>query len=122
MTRKALSALSIDELVAAFIDVALAMEKADKEWRTARYNKLFGDKLAIQNELKARPGDQRTALLALYAYPNMEVRYQAAQATSSVAQAAARQALERIRQSDWPQAGPAGMALRAWDEGIWKPD
>jgi hypothetical protein len=115
MTRKALSALSIDELVAAFIDVALAMEKADKEWRTARYNKLFGDKLAIQNELKARPGDQRTALLALYAYPNMEVRYQAAQATSSVAQAAA-------RQSDWPQAGPAGMALRAWDEGIWKPD
>ena len=47
----------------------------------------------VANELKARDGDQRTALMTLYDYPNMQVRLKAAIHTLAVAPTAARQQL-----------------------------
>lgn len=117
-----LSSTKVDALVATFADVALRMEQADIDGRLALYKKLYQQKVAIQTELRARPGDQRIALLALYDHPSMEVRFLAAQATRSVAPVEARRALERISASSWPQAGSAGMSLHAWDSGVWEPD
>jgi hypothetical protein len=113
---------SVEDLVNRFVDLSLKMERAEKTNRIARRNLIFNDQLLVEKELKSRAGDQRGALLALYGYPNMHVRLRAAKATVSVAPQAARQALERISESQWPEAGSAGMALWAWDEGIWKPD
>jgi hypothetical protein len=117
-----LESLRTAELVKVFADLAVEMEKANIEARTARYKALFEQQMRVERELKGRDGDQRKALLVLYDYPNMEVRFLAAQATRSVAPVEARRALRRIHQSKWPQSGPAGMSLWAWDEGIWTPD
>jgi len=60
--------------------------------------------------------------MALYTYPNMQVRVKAAKATLAVAPAAAREQLEKIAASDWqPQAGEAGMSLWNLDRGVFKP-
>jgi hypothetical protein len=77
----------------------------------------------IQNELRARSGDQRRALMALYRYPNMQVRVQAARATLAVAPQAARQMVEEIAASNWPpQCFHANMCLWALGEGIFVPE
>lgn len=76
----------------------------------------------VENLLKAMPGDKRSALLPLLEHPNLEVRLRAAKATLAVAPEAARAALVALtRIQHTPQAGDAGMCLRALDEGIFKP-
>lgn len=117
-----LGAASVDQLVDAFADVARRMDEASIEGRMSRYRTLYAEKRSIETELRSRHGDQRRALLGLYDDPSMEVRLLAAKATRFIAPVEARHALERIRNSQWPQKLDAGMALRAWDEGIWQPD
>ena len=74
------------------------------------------------HELKARDSDQRTALMTLYDYPNMQVRLKAAIHALAVAPTAAQQQLEAIAETHWmPQAGDAGMPLSNLDRGIFKP-
>ena len=85
-------------------------------------NRLFDKIEAIEQELKARPGDQRRALIPLYNHPNMQVRVKAAKATLAVAPEAARGTLEAISAANWPpQSLDAGMCLWALDRGIFKP-
>jgi hypothetical protein len=77
----------------------------------------------IVKELKARPGDQRRALLPLFEHPNMQVRLKAAKATLAIAPKEARQMLESIAASTWqPQAGDAGMSLENLDCGVYVPE
>lgn len=77
---------------------------------------------AVEQELQARPGDQRRALLALYTHSNAQVRLQAAGATLAVAPAVARDLIETIASSrEFPQAGDAGMTLWNLDRGVFKP-
>jgi hypothetical protein len=77
---------------------------------------------AAESELKSRPDDQRTAVMALYGYPNMQVRLNAAKATLAVAPEAARQVVETIAASTWaPQCYDAGMCLWMLDEGRFVP-
>jgi hypothetical protein len=77
---------------------------------------------AVEGELKARTGDQRRALLVLYDHPNAQVRLKAAKATLAVAPQAARRMLQIIRESkEYPQAGDAGMTIRAIESGIFRP-
>ncbi len=74
------------------------------------------------NELKARPGDARHALVSLYQHPNLQVVLNAAKATLAVAPDAARRMIEAIAESKaYPQAGDAGMCLDNLDRGIFKP-
>ena len=87
--------------------------------RTTRRNikRLFRKLMDIEGELKSRPGDQRTAVMALYGYPDMQVRLNAAKATLAVAPEAARQVVGAIAASTWaPQCYDARMCLWKIDE------
>jgi hypothetical protein len=108
--------------VALFAKVTVDQDEALLGNRIARFNRLFGVMTEIAEELKSRDGDQRTALLSLFEYPNMQVRLQTAKLTLAVAPVKAREQLEAIASSKWfPQAGDAGMCLDFLDDGTFKP-
>lgn len=114
--------MSVDRLVERFADLCLDQDRALLYSDAGKFNKLFRQMVAVRNELKKRPGDQRRALLALYNHENAQVRLQAAKETLILAPEAARRLIETIANSrKYPQAGDAGMSLFALDEGIFKP-
>ena len=88
----------------------------------ASFNRRFDRILAIENELKSRPGDQRRILMTLFDHPNMQVRLTAARANLAVDYIAARRELQAIVDAQWfPQAGDAGMTLWNIDRGFYRP-
>jgi hypothetical protein len=118
MKRSSLSDLSIENLVQQFAEIGVAQYKALDADDMPKYNRLFRKLMDIEGELKSRPGDQRTAVVALYGYPNMQVRLNAAKATLAVAPESARQVVETIAASTWaPQCYDARMCLWMIDEG-----
>ncbi|NEW92991.1 DUF2019 domain-containing protein [Rhodopseudomonas sp. BR0M22] len=122
MSKLDLYRMTTQDLVALFAKVTVEQDDALLGNQIARFNRLFGVMAEIADELKARDGDQRTALLSLFEYPNMQVRLQAAKLTLAVAPVKAREQLEAIVSSKWfPQAGDAGMCLDFLDDGTFKP-
>ncbi|MFZ5735891.1 MAG: DUF2019 domain-containing protein [Pseudomonadota bacterium] len=122
MRKQDLNEMAAPELVALFAKIVVGQDEALLGNQIARFNRLFGVMTEIADELKSRDGDQRTALLSLFEYPNMQVRLQAAKLTLAVAPVEARQQLEAIASSKWfPQAGDAGMCLSFLDDGTFKP-
>lgn len=114
--------MATPELVALFAKIVVGQDEALLGNQIARFNRLFGAMTEIADELKSRDGDQRSALLSLFEYPNMQVRLQAAKLTLAVAPVQAREQLEAIASSKWfPQAGDAGMCLSFLDDGTFKP-
>lgn len=122
MKRTNLEEMTVDQLVDRFAMLGVAQDRALLYSEIAKFNILFRQMVAVRDELKRRPGDQRRALLALYEHENAQVRLQAANVTVAVAPEAARTLIENIANSrKFPQAGDAGMALDALDRGIFKP-
>ncbi|MGD9924131.1 MAG: DUF2019 domain-containing protein [Pseudorhodoplanes sp.] len=122
MKRIKLSDMTTEQLVRLFADLAVQQDAALLYRAQREVNKIFWKLEEIKSELKSRPGDQRAALLSLYDHKNMQVRLKAAKATLAIAPQAARAQLEEIQSSGWqPQAGDAGMSLRALDDGVYKP-
>ena len=122
MKQGELQKMSLEQLVERFEAIALAQDKAILMDEIAKFNRLFGQLGEVESELKSRDGDQRSTLLALYDHPNAQVRLTAAKATLAVAAKEARAQLQKLREShEFPQAGDAGMTIRALDEGIFKP-
>lgn len=122
MKRPDLTSLSIDDLVKRFAQIGVEQDDALLKDEFATFNRLYKEKDSILVELKARSGDQRRALMALYRHENMQVRLNSAKATLAVAPAEARKMLERIADSHlYPQAGDAGMSLWNLDRGVFKP-
>lgn len=120
--RANLKDMSVDELVERFTSITLDQDKALRTSSHAKYNRLFDEMEAVKQELRARHGDQRRALLRLYDHPNAQVRLKAVKATLAVAPDLARHMLETIAESrEYPQAGDAGMTIDALDRGIFKP-
>src|SRR5947199_6560858 len=97
---RSLKSVSTDELVDKFTTFALEQDEAMLCGEQANVNKLFWKLAAITDELKSRPGDQRTALLRLYDHSNAQVRVKAIKATLAVAPQAARRALETLASSN----------------------
>jgi hypothetical protein len=117
MKRSSLSDLSIESLVEQYAEIDVAQYKALDADDTPKYKRLFRKLMDIEGELKSRPGDQRTAVMALYGYPNMQVRLNAAKATLAVAPEAARQVVETIAASTRaPQCYDARMCLWKIDQ------
>jgi hypothetical protein len=117
-----LKAMSVDHLVERFTELSLGQDEALLMDEIAKFNRLYGLREAVEQELKAREGDQRKALLALYGHRSMQVRLNAAKSTLAVAPEAARRELRAIADTrEYPQAADAGMCLRNLDEGIFKP-
>jgi hypothetical protein len=122
MNKSKLEKMSVDQLVNEFVALAVQQNDASLGGEISKVNRLYDRLTAIKDELKARDGDQRTALMSLYDSPNLHVRLKAAMSTLAVAPAAARQQLEEIEASQvQPQAGEAGMSLWNLDRGVFKP-
>lgn len=122
MKRIKLGEMTIEQLVERFTAIALDQDQALLAHEYEKFNRLFDEMEAIENELKARQGDQRRALLSLYGHPNTQVRLKAAEATLAVAPESARRMLQSIVDSrEFPQAGDAGMMLRNLDREVFKP-
>jgi hypothetical protein len=122
LKKNSLAAMSTDELVQRFAEIGVAQDEALLGFRFKEFNRLFRKMADVSQELKRRDGDQRRALLALFSYPNIQVRLKAAKHTLAVAPLAARRQIEEIAASQWfPQAGEAGMSLDLLDDGTFKP-
>lgn len=113
---------TVPDLVALFIALGLDQYQARLRNEQKRLNRATLEMFDVCEELKARAGDQRSALLSLYSHPNLQVRLMAAKLTLAVAPAAAKQLLQEIADSkEYPQAGDAGMSLWALKQGIFRP-
>ena len=123
MTKGAeLKNLTVEQLVVAFTDSAIKQSEAELYNRISKLNRLIHDSFAIEDELKSRDGDQRSALVPLLQHPNPQVRYMAAEFTLAVAPAAARQALQSLSDKNiYPQAANARGTLRSLAKGRRKP-
>lgn len=122
MRKAALDGLSTAQLIERFIAVSLEQDEAELLGDTYKMKPLYRAMVALEEELKARAGDQRRALLQLYDHPNTQVRLNAAMATLAVSPHAARKALDEIWTSKWfPQAAVAGMMIKALDDGTYRP-
>jgi hypothetical protein len=117
-----LSDLTLSELVARFVEIGVAQGSALSGFNTGRFNRLFEQMLAVEQELRRRSPDQRTALVGLLDHSNLQVRLNAAKARLTVAPTQARAALESIRKTGWmPQAADAAGCLRNLETGFFKP-
>lgn len=123
MKRSDVYAATVADLVSRFADVCVMQNRALVDDDIARFNHLYDQMAAIRDELKRRPGDQRSALRVLFDHRDLQVRLQAARAAFPVAPIEARRVVQAIADSrQYPQAGDAGMCLWALDEGIFVPD
>lgn len=122
MKRSKVSDMTVDQLIQRFTAIALDQDKALLRREYARFNRLFDDMEAVEEELKMRDGDQRRLLLRLYDHPNAQVRVKAVKATLAVAPEPALRKLKAIAESrEYPQAGETGMSLLNLERGIFKP-
>lgn len=110
--------MTVAELVEQFTDLCLQQFAAELRGEHAKENALIRRSFAVADELKARDGDQRRALVPLLSHPNPQVRLMAAEFTLSIAPSAARQVLQNIwNRKEFPQAAQAMGTLRALDRG-----
>ena len=113
---------SVPQLVARFVDIAMAQHDASNKYETAKYNRLYDQMEQIELELKSRDGDQRSALLPLLEASDIHVRLKAALALLAVAPEPARQTLENIRDfALMPHSTDAILMLSALDKGTYVP-
>jgi hypothetical protein len=96
MKTSILNGMTVPQLVERFTALALGQFKAELHGETGKYNRLFRELAAIEQELKARTGDQRIALVPLFEHPNAQVRLMAAEFTLAVAKASACRTLQEI--------------------------
>lgn len=112
MTRFNVKTMTVNELVGRFVAIALDQDQALSNDEIATFNKLYSQMDTVRNELKSRPGDQRSALLPLYTHPNVQVRLKAALSTMEVAPEAAREVFQKIADTRrYPQAADALAAI-----------
>ena len=122
MMRIKLQSMTVDQLVERFVAIALEQDEAELMGDTHKFSPLFWQMEAVEEELKARPGDQRRVLLSLYDHSNAQVRVKAAKAALALAPQAARRTLQIVADSHCgSQSLEAGMSLVNLDRGIFKP-
>src|SRR5882757_5288587 len=108
MMSPTLESMTVNQLVDRFVAICLAQDQALLEEEYEQFTRLFERMEVVKLELKARPDDQRKALLSLYDHPNAQVRVKAAKATLAIAPQEARRALERLSKSqEYPQSAEA---------------
>jgi hypothetical protein len=114
--------LTTQQLVDQFVTIALEQDEAQFEGRNPKFNRLFWQMQAVEEELKSRDGDERRTLLSLYEHPSPQVRLKTAFATLAVAPDRARRALRGLIDADeYPQAMSAREMLTSLDEGRFRP-
>lgn len=123
MKRDRLVGMTVDQLVERFVAIALDQNRAMLNDDHAKYNRLYREMDAVREELKGRAGDQRRALIPLYAHPNAQVRLKSAITTLALAPQAARRTLQAISdREEYPQAADARGMMSALDDGTFVPN
>ena len=118
MRRIRLQDMTLDQLVARFVEIALAEYDAMERIENAKFNRLFDQMADLMAEFLIRPIEQRRALMALYEHPNPQVRYLAAFITKDFAPQAARRVCEiRSERDEYPTAVNARWLIRNLDQG-----
>jgi hypothetical protein len=113
-----LKKMTVPQLVERFIAFALGQSEAELHGEIAKFNRLYDEIAEIKEELKSRPGDQRSSLVPLFTHRNPQVRLKAAQSALPVAPVAARRTLQEISdRNEYPQAAYARQTLMALDRG-----
>lgn len=111
------------QLVDRFVTIALEQDEALLNDQIPKFNRLYDQMKDVIEELKSRPGDQRSILLPLYNHPNIQVRLKAARTTIDVAPEAARDVFQKIVDSRrYPQAADALAAIWRLDGKPIMPD
>jgi hypothetical protein len=114
--------MPVVELVNQFTEITLRQYDAALFGNITKYNSLVDQMLAVADELKSRPGDQRSALVPLLVHPNRQVRLMAAEFTLALAPVASRQTLQELSDAKvYPQSAYAMGTLRALQRGDRKP-
>jgi hypothetical protein len=114
--------MPVVELVDQFTEITLRQYDAALFGNITKYNSLVDQMLAVADELKSRPGDQRSALVPLLVHPNRQVRLMAAEFTLALAPVASRQTLQELSDAKvYPQSAYAMGTLRALQRGDRKP-
>ena len=123
MSGIALQGASVERLVQMFVNVAVAQAAAIDEDDHRRYNRLVDDHLAIEKELRSRPGDQRRALRPLLDDIRPQVRMNAALATLAVLPTEAGETLRLIHaRREYPQAADALGVIESIERGTYVPE
>src|SRR6185312_11078747 len=104
MKTSILNGMTVPQLVERFAALALGQFTAELHGETEKYNRLFRELVATEQELKGRTGDQRVALVSLFEHPNAQVRLMAAELTLTVARASACRTQEIWDKNEFPQA------------------
>jgi len=122
VTTAILKNMSVVDLVGRFADIAVRQYEAALIGKVAVYNALIDQMLAVTDELRSRPEDQRSALVPLLVHPNRQVRLMAAEFTLTLAPTASRQTLQELSDAKiYPQSAYAMGTLRALERGDRKP-
>lgn len=122
MSPQLLKDMPVVELVNQFTEITLRQYDAALFGNITKYNSLVDQMLAVADELKSRPGDQRSALVPLLVHPNRQVRLMAAEFTLALAPVASRQTLQELSDAKvYPQSAYAMGTLRALQRGDRKP-
>ncbi|MCO5129852.1 MAG: DUF2019 domain-containing protein [Xanthobacteraceae bacterium] len=112
----------MEDLVRRFHDIALAQDRASRNFETGRYNRLYKQMVEVRDALKSRSGDQRRALRPFLESNNPQVRLKAAITLLAIYPELARRTLEHIRDEGAdPQRLDAGMLLSSLDDGSFVP-
>ncbi|MCQ8783342.1 DUF2019 domain-containing protein [Mangrovibrevibacter kandeliae] len=122
MTTQPLISLTLQELVAEFVEVSLQQERAERLLEQSKINRAVRRRFEIRDELKCRDGDQRRMLRDLYDHPSSQVQLNAASSTLFHFPEEARQKIEYL--SRWEVglvALEARTLLSALDKRGWVP-
>ncbi|MCW2498266.1 DUF2019 domain-containing protein [Jatrophihabitans sp.] len=123
MNAAPLSSQTTAELVEKFRALGEAKGEATLEGRIARYNRLYWQLDAVEEELKGRNGDQRRELARFYTHPAPQLRLDAAYATLAIFPEQAQAVLQRIvDRGEFPQAANALHTLMNIKEGTRIPE
>jgi len=118
MTKKSFEQMTIQELIAAYEQIVLEQDQSFRFEKNTKFNKEFKIRVAIVEQLRSRPGDQREALAPLLDRREPWMRICVAEDTYSLDPERSRKYMQTVADYRFdPYKGRAASSLGLWDMG-----
>ena len=118
MTKPSFSDMSLQELVAAYEQIVMAQDQSLREDKISKFNKEYKIRVAIVDELRSRPYDQRDMLVPLLDRREPWMRICVASDTYSLNPERSRKYMQTVADYRFdPYKGRAASSLGLWDMG-----
>jgi len=118
MTKKSFEHMMIQELIAAYEQIVLEQDQSFRFEKNTKFNKEFKIRVAIVEQLRSRPGDQREALAPLLDRREPWMRICVAEDTYSLDPERSRKYMQTVADYRFdPYKGRAASSLGLWDMG-----